>query len=72
MLDHKYWLIKKPDFLTYEKSKGFHLFDSKDWFESKEIENPIEKQKLETELKASIQYFSEGMWDNRLYYPASR
>jgi phosphoglycerol transferase MdoB-like AlkP superfamily enzyme len=72
MLDHKYWLIKKPDFLTYEKSKGFHLFDSKDWFESKEIENPQEKEKLETELKASIQYFSEGMWDNRLYYPASR
>ncbi|WP_374027482.1 hypothetical protein ACES2J_13440 [Bdellovibrio bacteriovorus] len=25
---------------------------------------------LEKKLKATIQYFNEGMWDNKLYYPS--
>ncbi|QDK38732.1 sulfatase [Bdellovibrio sp. NC01] len=40
-------------------------------------ENPLtepaaRKNELTLRLKASIQYFNEGMWDNKLYYPALR
>ncbi len=28
------------------------------------------KQELTEKLKATIQYFNEGMWDNKLYYPS--
>lgn len=27
------------------------------------------KNKIENKLRASIQYFNQGMWDNRLYFP---
>lgn len=35
-------------------------------------ENSARKEDLTKRLKASIQYFNEGMWDNKLYYPALR
>jgi hypothetical protein len=28
------------------------------------------KKQLVLKLKAGIQYFNEGMWDNKLYYPS--
>ncbi|WP_253720949.1 LTA synthase family protein [Bdellovibrio bacteriovorus] len=32
-------------------------------------EQQARKSALEQKLKATIQYFNEGMWDNKLYYP---
>ncbi|MNU08111.1 hypothetical protein D3C72_2540100 [compost metagenome] len=39
----------------------------------KPLEEPSDrKDDLQQRLKATIQYFNEGMWDNKLYYPAAR
>lgn len=34
-------------------------------------EQSVRRQELTQKLKAAIQYYNEGMWDNKLYYPAN-
>ncbi len=41
--------------------------------QNKDIAVPLAlKEKLTEKLKATIQYFNDGMWDNKLYYPTLR
>lgn len=36
------------------------------------LEPKARKEELVLKLKATMQYFAEGMWDNKLYYPTPR
>ena len=71
--DQRYLFVLKDYFLTYERGRDFHMYAAKDVFEKQDLAEPAErKMELENRLKAVIQYFSQGMWDNKLYYPSGR
>ncbi len=47
------------------------MYSQADTLASKPLDVPTDRRVLlENKLKAAIQYFGEGMWDNKLYYPA--
>jgi phosphoglycerol transferase MdoB-like AlkP superfamily enzyme len=62
--DGKYLFVTKGYYLTHTRSAGFEINPSD--------ATPEKKTELENRLKAVIQYFSQGMWDNKLYYPSGR
>lgn len=67
--DGTYLLVAK-DFLLRQTLGGpARLFSLADPSMKTPLENPA-REHLETRLKAAIQYFSDGMWDNCLYAPA--
>lgn len=69
-LEGRYMLIAKDHFIDWSVGHDFRMFKMSDPGEKQEIlEEQKRKQELVQRLKASIQYFNEGMWDNRLYYP---
>lgn len=69
-VDGKYHLIAKDYFLTLSRDNQFRFYKGSDVFEREPLDEPAElKLRLEKRLKACQQYFSEGLWDNRLYYP---
>lgn len=71
--DGRYLFITKSHFLTHTRDGNFQMFSMQDPDQTKALDEPAEKKKeLENRLKAVIQYFSEGMWDNKLYYPVGR
>ena len=76
--DHKYHLIGKDYFLTYQRrgqveATDFKFFSRQDLNETKPLQEPQEqREKYEQTLKANIQYFSQGLWDNKIYYPSGR
>lgn len=78
-LDQKYHLIGKDYFLTYQKTAAedeaqqFKFYSRADEAESQNLSEPsgLREKYLHT-LKATIQYFSQGLWDNKLYYPSGR
>lgn len=72
-VDGKYHLVGDKAFLTYARDQQFRLYDLQDLGEKKELsEDSALKSSLETKMKAGMQYFSEGLWDNKLYYPVAR
>ncbi len=78
-LDQKYHLIGKDYFLTYQKNAAedlaeqFKFYSHTDEAELKALSEPADlREKYVHALKASIQYFSQGLWDNKLYYPSGR
>jgi phosphoglycerol transferase MdoB-like AlkP superfamily enzyme len=69
--DGTYLLVAK-DFLLHQNSgEPTRLFAIADPRMKTLLESPM-REALEKRLKATIQYFSEGMWDNRLYAPVPR
>jgi phosphoglycerol transferase MdoB-like AlkP superfamily enzyme len=71
--DGRYWFITKDYFLTHNQGADYQMFSMKDPSEITPLEQPAGRKKdLEDRLKACIQYFSQGMWDNKLYYPMGR
>lgn len=69
--DKNYYLVTSKYIVKMDLQKQFQYFKATDW----DLKNPIamndveEQRQLQDLLKAKVQYFSESMWDNRLYYP---
>ncbi len=71
--DGNYLLIAKDYFLRHSFKGEFQMFSLQDPQAQTPLEEPeSRKTELVDRLKASIQYFSQGMWDNKLYYPTGR
>lgn len=76
--DGFYWLVTRDHVLTEDPSGRASVKAVADHLRPprSETARPIEDPELERELlsrlRATRQYFSEGLWDNRLYYPAGR
>lgn len=81
-IDGRYILFAKDYFVRWSPGHGEpQMFSISDGEGEKEIKSDSmafdfskseangRKKKLEEKLKATIQYFNEGMWDNKLYYP---
>lgn len=72
-LDGRYFLVAKDYFLDWMIGGDVKMYSINDAAEKENLAEPKErKHELETRLKASIQYFNEGMWDNRIYYPVGK
>ncbi|MBK9321922.1 MAG: LTA synthase family protein [Bdellovibrionaceae bacterium] len=72
-IDGRYFLVAKDYFLDWLKGKDINMYDQLDLNQKAPLSEPRErKQELENRLKASVQYFNEAMWDNRLYYPSGK
>lgn len=77
-IDGRYILFAKDYFLRWTPGHGEpQLFAIADREGSNELvgaelssAQSSRKHELTQKLKAAIQYFNEGMWDNKLYYPA--
>lgn len=66
--DGNYTLVTKDFYLSQPRGSPPQMYRIEDLEKQTSLEQPLdEKAKLESRLKASIQFFSEGMWDNRLY-----
>lgn len=68
--DQRHFLINKDWILVRDLKGELTFYKVNDPFLLSKA-NPIdqEKIKVENKLKASIQYFNQGLWDNRLYFP---
>lgn len=65
-----FYTLSKDHVLRWVKGKEPQLFLISDvQFEKPLAGEPLIQQKVLNIQKATLQYFSEGMWDNRLYYP---
>lgn len=72
-LDGRYFLVAKDYFLDWLLGSDIKMFSIKDASQNEAQHEPLaRKHELEERLKASIQYFNEGMWDNRIYYPIGK
>jgi phosphoglycerol transferase MdoB-like AlkP superfamily enzyme len=72
-LDGRYLLASKEHFLDWQVGGPIQMYSIKDPAQQGPLSEPAERKALlEQRLKASIQYFNQGMWDNRLYYPSGR
>lgn len=73
-IDNRYYLIQKNYFMEYSRGhSSYKMFAMNDPNQSHSLEEPVaEKEKLQKTLQAHIQYFSHGMWDNKLYYPTGK
>lgn len=72
-IDGRYILFAKDYFIRWSPGHGEpQMFSISDWGGEREIKIEGDPRKIELvgKLKATIQYFSEGMWDNKLYYPS--
>ncbi|MEN0060208.1 MAG: LTA synthase family protein, partial [Bdellovibrio sp.] len=71
--DGRYWLFAQDSFVRWapgqQDPQMFSLEDRQGRQEVQTDEPRLRKQELVRKLKATIQYFNEGMWDNKLYYP---
>lgn len=68
--DNLYYQISSTFITVWDKHNEIKHYSVKDL----RLESPVEltdeiRNRLEKKLKASIQYFNQGMWDNRLYFP---
>ena len=69
-IDGRYFLFTKDYFLQYLRGGDYQMYSMKDPGQKLPLQQPAaKKQELVDRLKASIQYFSQGLWDNKLYYP---
>lgn len=72
-LDGRYWLVSKDYYLDWLKGEEIKMYGLQDREGRRPLQEPAEtKQELTKRLKASVQYFNEAMWDNRLYYPSGK
>jgi len=72
-LDGRYFIADKDYFVDWLVGKDMKLFAITDAFEKNPLTEPADRKlRLENRAKAAAQYFNEGMWDNRLYYPSGK
>ncbi|WP_413291587.1 LTA synthase family protein [Bdellovibrio sp. HCB337] len=72
-LDGRYFLVAKDYFLDWMVGGELKMYSITDAAQKEILQEPtVRKHELEARLKASIQYFNEGMWDNRIYYPSGK
>ncbi len=72
-LDGRYFLVADDYFLDWFVGTEMKMYKIQDPFEKVPFLGLQDRRHhLEERLKASIQYFNEGMWDNRLYYPSGK
>lgn len=71
-IDGRYILFAKDYFVRWSPGHNDpQLFRIEDHDGTQEVtDQPERKGVLVEKLKAHIQYFNEGMWDNKLYYPS--
>ncbi|WII73342.1 sulfatase-like hydrolase/transferase [Bdellovibrio sp. 22V] len=73
-IDGRYILFAKEAHLRWSPGHNepqmFAIDDRVGERELSSAETNARKQQLTEKLKATIQYFNEGMWDNKLYYPS--
>jgi phosphoglycerol transferase MdoB-like AlkP superfamily enzyme len=71
--DGHYLFVTKENFLTHNRGGDFELYSIQDPDQKHALtDTPEKKEEMTNRLKAVIQYFSQGMWDNKLYYPSGR
>lgn len=71
--DNHYLLVTDKNYLKYHRGEDvFHLYDKQDLLAHNELQDENVKFELTQKLKATMQYFSQGMWDNKLYYPSGK
>jgi arylsulfatase A-like enzyme len=72
--DLKYRLLQKDKLMTADQNlEHFQFYSFQDPAESIPLVLTREEQlPYINTLKAHVQYFSEGLWDNRLYYPVAK
>lgn len=67
-LDGNYMIVAKDFYLQQPRGAPGQMYSMTDPAAAHPLTEPMtRKVDLELRLKAAIQYFSEGMWDNRLY-----
>lgn len=72
-LDGRYFLAAKDYFLDWPAGGEVKMYSIADAAETTAVQELSERRaELLKRLKASVQYFNEGMWDNRLYYPVGK
>lgn len=70
-VDQNYLMVEKDHLLWGHPDRGIKLFKVDDEnFEKPLSESDENHSRLQEKLKASVQYFNTGMWDNRLYFPS--
>ncbi len=71
-IDGRYVMFAQDYFMTWAIGVGTPLLYSiNDRLEKSPLTDPaLRRDELEKKFKATIQYFGEGMWDNKLYYPS--
>lgn len=73
-----YTLVEKTHRLTMDGKGDVHLYALEDHLSlkppepAKEVEDPQVRADLLKKLEATRQYFSQGLWDNKLYFPSGR
>ena len=68
--DNQYLAVMPNYYLQYHRAGTPRMFSMLDVGEKQELAEPTDQKKLLfNHLKATMQYFSQGMWDNSLYYP---
>lgn len=71
--DGHYLFVTKDYFMTHNRGGDFELYSMKDPDQKNQlVDVPEKKIEMTNRLKAVIQYFSQGMWDNKLYYPVGK
>lgn len=69
-IDGRYLLFARDAYMRWTPGHGDpQMFAITDLDSERELQGE-RKELLIKKLKAHIQYFNEGMWDNKLYYPA--
>lgn len=70
-IDGRYLLTAQDYQLRWAPGQGEpQMFAIEDLNATTALEEPAaRKEELVKKLKATVQYFNEGMWDNKLYYP---
>lgn len=72
-LDGRYFIADKDYFIDWLVGTDMKMFAISDSFEKTPLSEPADRKlRLENRAKAAAQYFNEGMWDNRLYYPSGK
>lgn len=69
-IDNRYYMAAKDYFIEYALNANMRFFSLDDPHQMHSLPADSERmQLLSDKMKAHIQYFNEGLWDNRLYYP---
>ncbi len=69
--DNLYYQVGRQFVSVWDKHGEIRHYNVDDLRLAKPLDlTPEVKQSLEKKLRASIQYFNQGMWDNRLYFPS--
>ncbi len=70
-LDGKYFLFAQNEYLVWPRGGDIRMYSIKDRNQQNPIvDSPDLLDQRKKQLLAAIQYFGQGMWDNKLYFPA--